>query len=109
MRQLLAGLGLLLALVPQAPAQSLDGTWRSEGYGQDEVAVCYTPLQVVATEPELARRGRTGVIVRKAPSFDAPPARKKLASLGRVIHTLSRNWIAFDAVDWLHRCSVPSR
>jgi hypothetical protein len=48
--------------------------WRSEGYGQDEVAVCYTPLRVVATEPEQARRGRTGVIVRKGPSFDAPPA-----------------------------------
>jgi len=35
MRQLLAGLGLLLPLVPEAAAQSpsLDGTWRSEGYG----------------------------------------------------------------------------
>ena len=49
-------------------------SWRSEGYGQDEVAVCYTPLRVVGTEPAQARRGRTGVIVRKGPSFDAPPA-----------------------------------
>jgi hypothetical protein len=49
-------------------------SWRSEAFGQDEVAACYTPLRVVGTEPELARRGRTGVIVRKGPSFDAPPA-----------------------------------
>ena len=33
MRQLLVGLGLFLLLVPEAAAQSLDGTWRSEGYG----------------------------------------------------------------------------
>jgi hypothetical protein len=49
-------------------------SWRSGAYGQDEVAVCYTPLRVLATEPELRRRGGSGVIVRKAPSFDAPPA-----------------------------------
>jgi hypothetical protein len=55
---------------PRRPRRS----WRSGAVGQDEVAVCYTPLRVAATEPALARRGATGVIVRKAPSFDAPPA-----------------------------------
>src|SRR4051794_25241290 len=54
----------------RAPRRS----WRSGAYGQDEVAVCYTPLQVVGTESGLARRGGTGVIVRKGPSFHAPPA-----------------------------------
>ena len=33
MRHLLPALGLLVASTSQAPAQSLDGTWRSEGYG----------------------------------------------------------------------------
>jgi hypothetical protein len=49
-------------------------SWRSGAFGQDQVAVCYTPLEVVAGEPELARRGAAGLIVRKAPSFAAPPA-----------------------------------
>ena len=33
MRQQMPALGLLAALAPQLPAQSLEGTWRSEGYG----------------------------------------------------------------------------
>lgn len=48
--------------------------WRRAAYGSDEVAVCYSPMRVVATEPEARRRGRSGVIVRKGPSFDAEPA-----------------------------------
>ena len=62
---------------PRRPRRS----WRSGAYGQDEVAVCYTPLQVLATEPALAKRGRSGVIVRKGPSFDAPPAPQNDGSL----------------------------
>jgi hypothetical protein len=69
----------LLGFEPIVDMFTADGqrplrSWRAQGYGQDEVAVCYTPLRVVATEPAQARRGRTGVIVRKGPSFDAPPA-----------------------------------
>jgi hypothetical protein len=56
-------------------------SWRSGAHGQDEVAVCYTPLKVLATEPSLARRGLSGVVVRKAPSFDAPPAPQNDGSL----------------------------
>jgi hypothetical protein len=48
--------------------------WRRAAYGSDEVAVCYSPMRVTATEPEARRRGHTGVIVRKGPSFDAEPA-----------------------------------
>ncbi len=40
-------------------------------YGQDAVSVCYAPLQIVATEASVRRMGRTGVAVRKGPSFDA--------------------------------------
>jgi hypothetical protein len=56
-------------------------SWRSGAYGQDEVAVCYTPLKVLATEPALARKGLSGVVVRKGPSFDAPPAPQNDGSL----------------------------
>jgi hypothetical protein len=62
---------------PRRPWRS----WRSGAYGQDEVAVCYTPLKVLGTEPSLARRGLSGVVVRKAPSFDAPPAPQNDGSL----------------------------
>jgi hypothetical protein len=83
-----AGVALLgfepLADVFTAEDRAPHRSWRSGAYGQDEVAVCYTPLQVVATEPELARRGRTGVIVRKAPSFDAPPAPMNDGRMARV-------------------------
>jgi len=40
-------------------------------YGQDQVAVCYTPYEVVATEPRVEALGKTGVAVRKAPHEDA--------------------------------------
>jgi hypothetical protein len=40
-------------------------------FGMDEVAVCYSPLRVLETEPEARRNGETGVYVRKGPSFDA--------------------------------------
>jgi hypothetical protein len=56
-------------------------SWHSGAYGQDEVAVCYTPLKVLATEPALARKGLSGVVVRKGPSFDAPPAPQNDGSL----------------------------
>lgn len=42
-------------------------------YGQGDVAVCYSPMRVVATEPDARARGRTGVFVRKGPSLDAEP------------------------------------
>jgi hypothetical protein len=48
--------------------------WKDGFYGMGEVGVCYAPMKVVATEPELAAQGRSGVLVRKGPSFDAPPA-----------------------------------
>ena len=35
------------------------------------MSVCYAPLQIVATEASVRRMGRTGVAVRKGPSFDA--------------------------------------
>ena len=49
-------------------------SWRDKAYGMGEVGVCYTPMRVVATEPDVAKLGATGVIVRKGPSFDADPA-----------------------------------
>jgi len=49
----------------RAPRRS----WHAGAFGQDEVAVCYEPLQVLEAEP-----GHHGLVVRKGPSFDAPPA-----------------------------------
>jgi hypothetical protein len=49
-------------------------SWTDGFYGMGEVGVCYVPMKVVATEPELAAQGRSGVMVRKGPSFDADPA-----------------------------------
>jgi hypothetical protein len=48
--------------------------WRRAAYGSDEVAVCYSPMRIVETEPEARRHARSGVIVRKGPSFEAEPA-----------------------------------
>jgi len=39
--------------------------------GQDAVSVCYSPMRIVATEDAVRAMGRTGVAVRKGPSFDA--------------------------------------
>ena len=50
------------------------GSWRERAFGQREVNVCYTPMRVVGTEAAVARMGLTGVLVRKGPSFGAPPA-----------------------------------
>lgn len=43
----------------------------SGAVGQDAVAVCYSPYEVVATEPSTERLGKTGVAVRKGPHPDA--------------------------------------
>lgn len=40
-------------------------------YGKRNVNVCYAPMAIVASEPEARRQGRTGVFLRKGPSFDA--------------------------------------
>ena len=55
-------------------AKAQNRSWTDGFYGMGEVGVCYVPMTPVATEPFLARRGLTGVLVRKGPSFTAPPA-----------------------------------
>jgi hypothetical protein len=69
-----ASAGLLAACGSEQSAAKPNADWRRRAFGQREVNVCYTPLRVVRTEPELDRQGLTGVVVRKGPSFDADPA-----------------------------------